>query len=558
MAEKKKIYDAIVVGSGAGGSIAVKELTEKGLEVLLLEAGRDLTAEDFVPPKVPGKFAMGPSLGPRLKAMLSGQHIQSLRAVYSSGSNKFLVNDRQNPYTMSLKGRFLWIRGRVLGGRLNTYGRVLMRFSDADFKAYSLDGQGADWPIAYKDVKPYYDKVEKFIGVVANKDGIEAIPDGIPSYEPFNTEVELAFKNYVEKKYPNRHVISWRYAAPNLDRTPKGIVAAQKTGLLTLRTDAVVSKILMDAKTDLAEGVEFVDRITKEKHHVYAKSVMLCASGIESVRILWNSADEKHPRGLGNGQDLLGRYFMDQVPSVSMFRNSSFRGSQPDEVTPFDPYYGRTGGIFVPRYQNLGKNQTSEHYRGFSFQGAIGRFPGADPNAPVSGGMMGFGEMLPYYDNRITISKLVKDHWGIPVPHLHCAIGENERKMAKAQLRAIRDMHEGFKSEFLFSGSVTGLDKGKQMPDANWLNRLIFRIGFPMSLSVGASIHECGGARMGTSPDNSVTNENGQLWEAKNVVVTDGAAFVSGGAVGLALTIMALSARGADFIAKTLNGKGFK
>jgi choline dehydrogenase-like flavoprotein len=557
MATKKKIYDAIVIGSGAGGSIAVKELTEKGLEVLLLEAGRDLTKEDFIPSSTPGKFAMGPALLPRLKAILGGQHIQSLRAVYAEGSNKFLTNDRQNPYTMSLSGRFLWIRGRVLGGRLNTYGRVCMRFSDYDFKAKSFDGQGFDWPIEYKDLKPYYDKVEKFIGIIGDKDGIEAIPDGLPSVTPFMTSAELGFKKHVEKNFPGRKVISWRYAVPNLERTPKGIVAAKKTGLLTLKTDAVVSRIIMDSKTDLAEGVEYIDRVTKEKHVVYGKSIMLCASGIESVRILWNSADEKHPNGLGNSKDQLGRYFMDQVPSVTMFNTSLFKGMEKDTVTPADPYYGTTGGVFVPRYVNIGKNKTSEHYRGFSFQGAIQRFDAGGADSPAGGGMMGFGEMLAYPDNRITVSKRVKDHWGIPVPHLHCKPGENEKKMAKAQLRAVREMHESMKNEILFTGSITGLDGGKQMAHLGWFNRMVFRVGFPMSLSIGASIHECGGARMGNSPEDSVTNKNGQLWEAPNVVVADGSAFVSGGSVGLVLTIMALSARGAEFIAKALKGKGF-
>ena len=556
MAAKKAEYDVIVVGSGAGGSIAVKELTEKGMKVLLLEAGRPLNEQDFVPPSVPGKYALGPALIPRLKAILSGQHIQSLRSVYAEQSNKFLTNDRENPYTMSFSGRFLWIRGRVLGGRLNTYGRVCMRFSDYDFKGKSWDGQGADWPIEYKDLVKYYDKVEKFIGIIGDKDGLDVIPDGVPMQKSFLTEAELGYKKYVEKNF-KRPVISWRYAQPNLERTPRGIVAAQKTGNLTLKTDAIVSKILMNATGNLAEGVEYIDRITKEKHVAKAKSIMLTASGIESVRILWNSKDEQHPTGLGNSKDQLGRYFMDQVPSVTMFTDGRYQGFHEDQETPFDPYYGRIGGFFVPRFTNVGKNKTTEHYRGFSFQGLIQRTKTDNPTAPAGGGMMGFGEMLPYADNRITISPRFKDKWGIPVPHLHCKPGKNEKAMAKAQLRAAREMHEAMNNEILFTGSITGLDGGKQMAHLNWFDRLVFRIGFPMSVSIGASIHECGGARMGNSPDNSVTNKHGQLWEAPNVVITDGSAFVSGGSVGLVLTIMALSARGAEFVAKTLNGKGF-
>ena len=231
MLSESKSFDVIVVGSGPAGSMAVKELTERGLEVLLLEAGRDLTDHDFDPADKSKKFVMGPSLLGRMKGIKAGQYIQSLRAVYAEQVNHLLVNDRENPYTMPWRDRFLWIRGRVLGGRLNTYGRVLMRMSDYDFKAASIDGQGADWPISYDELAPYYDRVEEFIGVYGNADGVATVPDGKCCGAPFLSLAELALKETVERRWPGRRVISWRYAAPNLDRVPKGIAAAKATGL---------------------------------------------------------------------------------------------------------------------------------------------------------------------------------------------------------------------------------------------------------------------------------------------------------------------------------------
>lgn len=546
MSELDKKYDAIVIGSGAAGSIAVKELTERGLEVLLLEAGRDLTEEDFVPPTGPKKFVMGLLLVPRMRAMLKGQHIQSLRSTFNEHVNHLLANDRENPYTMPFRHRYLWIRGRLLGGRLNTYGRALMRMSDLDFKAADHDGQGANWPITHAELAPYYDRVEEFIGVHGDLDGCDVIPDGKFIGPGFLTDAERHFKQVVESRWPGRRVIAWRYATPNLDRIPKGVVAARATGRLTTRTDAVVHRITLDDATGLANGVEFIDRVTKERHFVAADTVMLCASAIESVRIMLNSATAKHPHGIGNSSGLLGRFFMDQVPSVTMVTTPNFPGSQADTSAPADPFHGAAGGPFVPRFENVGDNRTPAYYRGFGFQGVLGRFPTDNPSDPGVGGFMGFGEMLPHYDNRITLSPRVKDAWGIPVAHVRCAVTRNERRMAAAQLRAIRDMVEAAGFEVSFSGSTSGLDSKDVWPGKSWLTRTVFRIGFPLSLSIGAAIHECGGARMGDDPRQSVLDPYNRVWDVPNVYVSDGACFVTGGSVGPTLTIMALSARAAE------------
>jgi len=542
-------FDAIVIGSGAGGSIAVKELTERGLDVLLLEAGRDLGDVDFTPPQPKAPRPLGMDLDLRAAAMLAGQHRQARRSFFSETSNRFLVNDRENPYSTPRGSPYLWIRGRVLGGRLNTYGRVLQRMSDVDFKAASRDGHGADWPISYADLEPWYDRVEEFIGVYGNQDGLAHPPDGKYLGPAMLTDVEEEFRDKVAERWPERKVIAWRYAAPNLGRIPVGIAAARQTGRLTTRTDAVVERITIDERTGLADGAVFVDRLTRGEHRVFADVVVLCASTIESIRLMLNSACHRYPNGLGNSNGLLGRYFMDQTISLAFCSVPQFPGySKADTLPPADPFYPYTGGILIPRYENMGPESEADFARGISFQGAGGRFPVPD-GYPTSFGLGGVGEMLPSYGNRVSLNSRRKDKWGIPIAHIRCQLGDNDRILVSRQVRALREMTRNAGYQVNFIGSVLGLDSSQVWPDYNPLQRFIFRRVIPMSLTMGAAIHECGGARMGDDPRMSVVNGVNQAWDIPNLFVPDGASFVSNSTVGPALTIMALSARAAAFIA---------
>lgn len=408
-------FDVIVIGSGAGGSIAVKELTERGLDVLLLEAGRDLTEADFAPPpKAPRPLGMDLDL--RAKAMLAGQHRQARRSFFSETSNRFLVSDRENPYSTSRDAPYLWIRGRILGGRLNAYGRVLQRMSDVDFKAASRDGYGADWPVSYADLERWYDHVEGIMGVYGNKDGLSHPPDGKYVGPAMLTAIEEEFWDKVAERWPERKVIAWRYAALNLGRVPVGVAAARLTGRLTTRTDAVVQRITIDERTGLADGAVFTDRLTKRQHRVFADVVVLCASTIESIRLMLNSACGRYPDGLGNSGGLLGRYFMDQTISLAFCSVPQFPGySKADTLPPADPFYPPAGGILIPRYENMGSDPDEGFARGISFLGAGGRFPVPD-DYPTSFGLGGVGEMLPSYDNRIALNGRRKDRWDVPIP----------------------------------------------------------------------------------------------------------------------------------------------
>jgi choline dehydrogenase-like flavoprotein len=547
MTDLNKRYDALVIGSGATGSIAVKELTERGLEVLLLEAGRDITEADFVPQPAPLPQPMSIDLGPRIRATLKGQHRQSRRAMFQASKNPFLVNDLEAPYSTK-GGDFLWIRGRQLGGRLHSYGRVLLRNSDHTFKAATQDGQGEDWPISYADIAPYYDRVEEFIGVYGTEEKLENLPDGKYRGPSQLNTAEKHFKSVVENKWPERHVIPWRFAAPNLERVPVGIVAARATGRLTTRTDAVVTKINVDRKTGRADGATFVDRHTKQEHTVHADVVMLCASTIESVRLLLNSATDGHPNGLGNSSGTLGQYFMDQTPSLMFADDPQHTGFERIDIDIPDPYYGPVGGVYIPRFENVSGITNPSFARGWSVQGVIGRLPVPETHAGTAG-LMGFGEMLPRRDNSISLHRRRKDRYGVPIPVIRLKTTENEHNLMRAQVAGLREMAEAAGYKVNFAGSALGLDSSKVWQDADPVRRTVFRLAFKKSMAMGAAIHECGGARMGSDPKTSVLNEHNQVWDVPNVFVTDSSCYVTNGGVGPTLTIMALTARAAEYIA---------
>ncbi|HML51562.1 MAG TPA: GMC family oxidoreductase [Propionicimonas sp.] len=549
MANVERRFDAIVIGSGPGGSTAVKELTERGLEVLLLDAGREVREEDFIPPVHKKPAVMGMDLVPRAKAMASGQFRQACRPYFSPASSRFLVNDFEDPYTHPLNHPYLWVRSKLLGGRMHSYGRVLQRMSDVDFHAASLDGYGSDWPISYADLEPWYERVETSVGVYGDADGLVHPPDGSYRGPGFLTRVERDFKEKIEGRWPERKVISWRVQAPFLDRVPPGIADAKQTGRLTIRTEAEVVHITTDDTTGLATGAIFVDRNTRREHRVFADAVVVCASTIESIRLLLNSGSSRHPNGLGNSSGILGHYFMDQTISVGFFDAPRFPGVwDPADNVPADPFYGVPGGILIPRYENLDTEQDAGFKRGISFQGLGGRFPVPDGHGAAFG-LGGSGEMLARFDNHVRLSSR-KDKWGLPLPFIDLSMGENDRKLLQRTMGVLREMADEAGLRVNFIGSAAGLESPKVWPDFNPLQRAIFKQGIKLSIVLGAAIHETGGARMGNDPAMSVVNGVNQLWDAPNVFVPDAASFVSGSTVGPALTIMALSARSAAFVAE--------
>ena len=551
MGSADKTFDAVVIGSGAAGSFAAMELTSQGLDVLLLEAGRSISTADF-PTNFSGPKEKGVQLWARARAALTGQPLQSRVAFYGAQQRHLFVNDREHPYATPGDKPYLWIRGKQLGGRLHTFGRVLLRWSDADFKAASRDGYGYDWPISYSDLDPYYGKVEQTLEVRGCEDNVPNLPNGRFAGPSKLTEAEREFKATLESQWPDRRAVSWRYMPPNIKRVPVPLLKALETGRLTIRSDAVVRRITTDPATGRATGAEFVDRLSMSAETVSAGLVMVCASPIESIRLLLNSGSDRHPDGLCNSSGTLGRYFMDQVPNLTMGTVPGRKGWEADSTLPPDPFYGSSGGVYIPRYRNL--SAASDGFlRGYGFQGTIGRLFARD-EAPAKFGIMGFGEMLPHEDNRVTLHPTRKDRWGVPVPHIECTLHENESAMLKQQTIDLREMVQEAGLDVEFIGSSLGLEEYGRgpFPEADVFSRMLFRLNFRKSMNLGAAIHESGGVRMGADPGQSVLNGWNQCWDAPNVFVTDASSFPTGGCCGTTLTLMALSVRAAEYAANQL------
>lgn len=543
-------YDVVVVGSGASGSFAAMELTARGLRVALVEAGRRIGPEDFArPPK--GPVEKGIQLGKRAIATISGQYRQAKVAFYGHQFRHLFVNDLENPYTTTREQPYLWIRGRQLGGRLHTYGRVLMRWSDTDFKAGSRDGQSPDWPISYAELAPYYDRVEEFLGLCGTSEGIPNLPDGKYLKDAHLTRLETRLKDAVESGWPGRHVIPWRYMPPNAKRVPQPILAAMETGLLKILTDTIVRRVLTDETGARATGIETVNRLTKETGRVDARAVVLCCSPVETVRLMLNSASPRHPNGLANASGVLGRYFMDQAPMVIFGSDPKVKGQEVDETWPADPWYGRTGGAYIPRWLNVGDTEQCV-FRGFGYQGTAGRLH-VSPEKGAQWAFMGFCETLPNAANRITLSAR-KDRWGVPVPHIRCWIGENERELLRRAIGDSREMAEAAGLDVEWIGSPLGLQEFGRgaYPDSDPVSRFFFRRFFRSSMTMGAAIHESGGARMGEDPDSSVLDRWNRTWQVPNLLVTDASAFPTSGTAGTTLTIMAMTLRACGRLADEL------
>jgi choline dehydrogenase-like flavoprotein len=556
---RRRVYDAIVVGSGATGGWAAKVLTEKGMTVLVLEAGRQIDPEkDYRMMTWPYELKYrgirpGSVYAPR-------QPIQSRCYAANEYGAHLFVDDIDNPYTTPDGKPFWWIRGRQVGGRSLTWGRQSYRLSDYDFKAASRDGFDKDWPFGYADLEPYYAQVEDFAGISGSYEKLPQLPDSNFLPPMAMTCGEKILKRAVESRWKDRNVIIGRAAIltkPHQGRAAchycghcdrgcdthsyfssngSTLPAAAKTGRMTLRPNAVVREIIVDTNTGKAKGVRVVNQVTKQDYEEYGKVIVLCASSLESTRILLNSKSRQHPDGLGNSSGVLGAYLMDHMYSISA------SGYVPElQGMKYDFSDGRANGIYVPRFRNI-KDKHPNFIRGYGMQGSVRmgytfaqarRQPGFGaefkkfvrefPNE-IGFGLGAWCEMLPRKENRVTIDPNKVDAWGIPALHIECTHGENERAMAKDALETIREMVDAAGFQTLYASD-------KPAPP-------------------GFCIHEVGTARMGDDRKTSVLNQWNQSWDVKNVFVTDGACFVSQGCQNPTLTMMAITARACDYIAE--------
>ena len=555
ISKDQNTYDAIVVGSGISGGWAAKELCEKGLKVLLLERGKPLEHPNYpTATNNPWDFSHRGNLTEEDKAKC---YVQKRHYSYREDNKHFYINDLENPYT-EIK-RFDWIRGDVVGGRSLLWARQCYRLSDLDFEANVKDGHGVDWPIRYKDMAPWYDYVEKFIGVSGQEEGIAHLPDSkfLPPME-MNC-VEKDFKSRVSKKYPDRYVTIGRTA--NLTQPVKGrgqcqnrnlchrgcpygayfstnastLPAAFATGNLTLRPNSLVNKVFYDDQKGKATGVEIIDTETNEVMEFYSRIIFLNASTVATTFILLNSTSERFPNGMGNGSDQVGRNLMDHHKQAGA--SASVEGFE-DQY-----YYGRRPtGIYVPRFRNLTEKRP-DYMRGFGYQGGASRGGwnrhtlttslGAALKEEVQNpgpwgiGLGAFGECLPYPENRVTLNIDKKDKWGRPTLNIDAEFKENEKAMQKDMAEAMGEMLEtlGYKNVSTYVNT-----------------------SFP-----GNANHEMGTARMGRDPKTSVLNGFNQMHEVKNVFITDGSFMTSSACVNPSLTYMALTARACDYAVQELN-----
>ena len=556
-------FDAIVVGSGMSGGWAAKELTERGLKVLLLERGRNVTHQVDYPTdgKAPWEMPYGGQVPE--PEVARDYHVQRTCYAFSDYTKHFFVNDRENPYESASEVPFAWIRGYHLGGRSLTWHRQSYRLSDLDFEANKLDGHGVDWPIRYKDIAPWYDHVETFAGISGSHENLPHLPDG-KFQPPFELHcVEKAMKQKLESTFPDRHLIIGRAAhltEPTAEQMALGrgrcmnriecqrgcrfgayfsslsatLPAANRTGNLTTVTDAVVDSVVYDASGERASGVQVVDANTLERRRYNGRMVFLCASTLGSTQILLNSRSENFPNGLANSSGVLGHYLMDHVGGVRAggripgFEDKYWKGR-------------RATDLYLPRFRNVDKPD-ERFLRGFGYQGGAFREDWRRGNDSAGIGadfkeqlrkpgswrfdMGGFGEMLPDERNRVWLDSKRKDRWGVPLLHIDCKLRDNELAMLDAM----------------------AID-GKETLEAAGLTDVWASID---PAPPGRVIHEMGTARMGHDPATSVLNKYGQAHDVPNLFVTDGAAMTSSACQNPSLTYMAITARAAAAAADML------
>lgn len=562
-ARQENTYDAIVIGSGISGGWAAKEFCEKGLNTIMLEKGRMVRHVEDYPTMNKDKWEF--ELRGKLSAEDRQKHHVQLRSGFIGEDNKhFYANDQENPY-VEVK-RFDWIRGNQTGGRSLLWGKQCYRMSDLDFEANAREGVGVDWPIRYKEIAPWYDYVETFAGISGEKLGLAHLPDGqfLPPMEMNCLEKHV--KQRIEKNFPGRVMTIGRVAhltepteehkklgrgkCQYRNRCSRGcpygayfssnattIPAAERTGKLTLRPYSIVNSIIYDAEKGKATGVRVIDAETNEMIEYYAKVIFCNASTLGSTFILLNSTSDHFPNGLGNESGELGHNLMDHhyrtgaMGAYDGFEDQYYKGRRPN-------------GIYIPRYQNLNQaTKAKDFLRGYGYQGSAGRGNwGSGVNgggvgkefkdslfAPSGWGMflVGFGECLPYHENKVSLDTSKKDKWGQPLLSIDCEFKENEMKM--------REHMRNDAAEMLEAGGLKNVSTFDHM-------------GGP-----GVGVHEMGTARMGKDPKTSVLNAHNQLHNVPNVYVTDGACMTSSSCQNPSLTYMALTARAVDHAVKSLN-----
>jgi choline dehydrogenase-like flavoprotein len=548
-----KRFDVLVIGSGASGGWVAKQLTEAGVHVALLEAGRAHTAKDHREHMRPFDVKYRDRANELMRRTRPRQKDCYACTEYNYD---WFANDLEEPYSTPADKPFSWQgRTRIVGGRTNVWGRQSYRLSEQDLKGASFDGYGDDWPLGYADLAPYYDKVEEYVGITGMSEGVFELPDGRFQPPMGLTCAEMRLRTRVKDK------LGWTVTlgrAANLTKAINGRAAchycgpcergcmtksyfnsafttvsdAMATGRCTLITNAMVYKVLMDGERNRAAGVLYIDRVTRQPREVYGRIVVVCAQALESTRILFNSATSRYSNGLGNSSGVLGHYLQDHL-WVAGGANGEFP-DLPQKPTLDGPH--RPDGIYVIRFRNTKDGPRYKKFlRGYGFQGrssanfnlrAAGfgeAFKQAVKEPATSLGLSGFGETLPRRENFVEIDPNAVDIFGIPTLRIHMTWSENEKAMIPDMAESAAEMMEAAGAKNIQPWTVP--------------NRV-----------PGFGIHEVGTARMGADPKTSVLNQFQQSHDVGNLFVMDGACFTSSGCQNPTLTIMALAVRSTDYL----------
>jgi choline dehydrogenase-like flavoprotein len=558
---KQYDFDAIVVGSGVSGGWAAKELTEKGLKVLVLERGKPLEAgSGYIGEHAPNWKL--PYQGKKPRQLYDEEYpVQQKVYAFSEANRQFWNNDKQNPYAMDEGKPFLWARADVVGGRSLIWGRQTYRWSEMDFKANATDGHGIPWPLGYQDIAPWYSYVEKFVGINGKKEGLPQLPDSEFQKPMPWFALEETIHGRLKENAPDVTLTNGRCAIltePLPGRQPchycgpcergcstgsyfssqsSTLPAARATGNLTLRANSVVERLEYDSATGKIARVQVIDAMTKERLAFSAKMYFLCASTVGSTQILLNSANADFPQGLANRSGVLGRYMMDHTLGLSGI------GIFLDNM---DSYYhgNRPTGLYIPRFRNLnGQDKDADFLRGYGYQTALLRMDwltGINSKGFGAGlkdklrkpgpwlfALAGFSECLPRESNRMYLSRDKVDRYGIPQVVFDFEWSENE-------INARRDATRNAERLLKAAGAVYMLPGDDEM-------------SVP-----GEGIHEMGTARMGADPKTSVLNAHNQAHDVPNLFITDGSFMTSSSCVNPSLTYMAFTARACDYAVQQL------
>jgi choline dehydrogenase-like flavoprotein len=564
--KSQTVFDAIVVGSGISGGWAAKELCEQGLKTLIVERGRMVEhRKDYIGEGV--RTWEMPFSGKIEKKLLDEEYfVQKKCYAFTDATKHFFMNDKDYPYSTPKDKPFDWIRGNQFGGKSLLWHRQSYRWSEHDFTANAKDGRGVDWPIRYKDLEKWYDHVEIHAGISGSKENLEILPDSqfLPPFEMNAVEKEM--KSRIEKKWPTRKLIMGRCAhlsVPAAHHTAQGRIqcqarnecqkgcsfgaffstqsstlpSAQKTNNLSIVTNSIVHSVIYDPKSNRATGVRVIDAETLETREYFAKVIFLCASTLGTTQIMLNSKSETFPNGIANSSGVLGHYLMDHlygsgaIGKVDGFEDEYYSGRRPT-------------GLIMPKFKNY-TEKTDKFLRGYFLNGGAIREGwegagthdgiGADFKASIRKagswmfGLNGSGEMLPRYENQVSLHPTLKDRWGMPQLHIDCSYSENDMKILHDIADTAAEILEGIGVKHV-TKHVRAL--------SGW--------------NPGLSIHEMGTARMGKDPKTSVLNAWNQTHDVPNLFVTDGACMSSSAAQNPSLTYMAITARAADYAVEQL------